>query len=86
MMMKFSQEPTARGDEIAAEVRTWYEANRESWWDRHRPGADRKGWHADEFMLSFVNEVRRLLDEERLQKMKQKEDDEFIAHMEAKFE
>lgn len=50
-------EPTARGDMLAEKVRDWYEANRESWWDRHRPNADRKGIHADEFMLRFVAAV-----------------------------
>jgi hypothetical protein len=58
--MRFSSDPTARGDEITAFVRQWYEANRESWWDRHRPSADRNGSHADEFMLSFINEVGRV--------------------------
>lgn len=51
-------DPTARGDEIASKVRAWYEANRESWWDRHRPSADRRGVHADEFMLGFISAVR----------------------------
>jgi hypothetical protein len=50
-------EPTQRGDMIAAEARRWYEANRESWWDRHRPGADRRGAHADSFMLRFLGAV-----------------------------
>lgn len=50
-------DPTARGDEVAAFVRLWYEANRESWWDRHRPSADRKGIHADEFMLRLIGAV-----------------------------
>lgn len=56
-------DPTARGDLIAEHVRRWYEANRESWWDRHRPGIwgsapDRSGAHADNFMLRLVNAVR----------------------------
>jgi hypothetical protein len=50
-------DPTARGDMIAEKVRAWYEANRESWWDRHRPNADRKGWHADEFILGLIGAV-----------------------------
>jgi hypothetical protein len=58
--MRFSSDPTSRGDEVAAFVRQWYETNRESWWDRHRPGADRKGVHADEFMIGFINEVGRV--------------------------
>jgi len=55
-------DPTARGDLIAAKVRRWYEANRESWWARHKLGIigrspDRDGLHADEFMLRFINAV-----------------------------
>lgn len=50
-------EPTARGDMLAEKVRHWYEANRESWWDRVRPGADRRGAHADEFMLRLIGAV-----------------------------
>lgn len=66
--MHFSDEPTARGDEIADYVRRWYELNRESWWDRHRPGADRRGLHADEFMLGFIQEVGRVTAEAERQK------------------
>jgi hypothetical protein len=56
-------DPTSRGDEIASRVRQWYEANRESWWDRHKPGiigagSDRSGSHSDEFMLRFIQAVR----------------------------
>lgn len=58
--MSFSDDPTACGDEIAYYVRRWYEINRESWWDRHGPNSDRRGYHADEFMLSFLNEVGRV--------------------------
>jgi hypothetical protein len=50
-------DPTSAGDLIAEKVRSWYEANRESWWDRHRPSADRKGVHADEFMLRLIRVV-----------------------------
>ena len=57
-------DPTARGDEIATKVRRWYEANRETWWDRYcgpgwpvGPGTDRSGAHADEFMLRFIQAV-----------------------------
>lgn len=55
-------DPTARGDLIAEKVRAWYEANRETWWDRHKPGIvgagpDRSGVHADEFMLRFIGAV-----------------------------
>lgn len=50
-------DPTEQGDMLAEKARIWYEANRESWWDRHRPGADRKGKHADEWMLRFLGAV-----------------------------
>lgn len=50
-------EPTARGDMVAEAVRAWYEAHRESWWDRHRPSADRHGRHADNFALELVAAV-----------------------------
>lgn len=58
--MEFSYDPASRGNEIAAYVRQWYEANRESWWDRLGPRADRRGHHADEFMTRLVNEVTRV--------------------------
>ena len=61
--MKFSRDPTAQGDEIAVYMREWYEDNRETWWDRHRPGADRKGIHADEFMLRLMAEAERIFAE-----------------------
>jgi hypothetical protein len=50
-------DPTARGDYLAELVRAWYEANRESWWDRHKPSADRKGTHADHFALRLIDTV-----------------------------
>lgn len=52
-------DPTLRGDLIAEKVRAWYEANRETWWDRRRPAADRKGVHADNFILELVQAVQR---------------------------
>lgn len=52
-----TMDPTARGDMIAESMRRWYEANRETWWERHRPNADRRGAHADGFMLRFLNAV-----------------------------
>lgn len=61
--MKFSRDPTSRGDEIADYVRRWYEINRETWWDRCRPASDRSGVHADNFMLSFLSEVHRVSQE-----------------------
>lgn len=55
-------EPTYRGDLLAEKVRRWYEANRESWFDRHKVNPlgrdpDRYGTHADEFMLRFIGAV-----------------------------
>jgi hypothetical protein len=55
-------DPTARGDMIADKVRRWYEANRETWRDRHnypfRQGyPDRAGVTADNFILSLINAV-----------------------------
>jgi len=58
--MQFSRDPTARSDDIADYVRYWYEINRETWWQRHGRLADRNGIVADEFMLSFIAEVRRV--------------------------
>jgi hypothetical protein len=58
-------DPTTRGDVIAERLRHWYEANRETWWDRNRflpwrAAPDRAGVHADEFMLGLINELRRI--------------------------
>ena len=66
--MSFCGEPTADFDSTASYVRRWYEAHRESWFDRHQinplsAAPDRSGVHADEFMLGFLNEVYRV-DEE----------------------
>ena len=58
--MRFSSDPTSRGDEIADYVRQWYEINRETWWQHHRRRADDSRGIADEFMLSFIAEVRRV--------------------------
>lgn len=55
-------DPTARGDEIADRVRSWYERNRETWFDRHWPfGTNRKQGSAlaDNFMLGLVEAVFR---------------------------
>lgn len=57
-MAKFG-DPTAHADNVAMEVRKWYEANRESWWERHSPW----GWlhnrdKADNFMLGLCQVVR----------------------------
>ncbi len=53
-------EPTSRGDMKAVLLRRWYEQHRESFWERHRPNAERKGSVADNFMLGLINEVRRI--------------------------
>lgn len=53
-------DPTSAGDMRADLMRRWYERNRETWWDRHRPSADRKGIHADEWMLGLMNEANRI--------------------------
>lgn len=55
-----AMDPTQRGDMVAALVRRWYETNRESWWDRHRTNAERKGGVADNFMIGLVNEAYRV--------------------------
>lgn len=54
--MYFGGEPTARGDMIAWYVRQWYELHRETWWQRFW----RREECADEFMLAFIGEVRRV--------------------------
>ena len=61
-------DPTTRGDLVAETVRAWYEKNRETWWDRHRPGIfgaapDRAGVHADNFILELIQAVHRTEDE-----------------------
>ncbi len=48
-------DPTATGDMRASLTRRWYEANRECWWNRLWPIA-----YADEWMISFRNEVARI--------------------------
>jgi hypothetical protein len=53
-------DPTSRGDMQVDLLRRWYERNRETWWDRHRPGADRKGAHADDWMCGLWNEAGRI--------------------------
>lgn len=57
-----AMDPTARGDMHADLMRRWYEANRESWFDRHQidplgSATDRSGVHADEFMLRLIGAV-----------------------------
>lgn len=55
----YSAEPTARGDEIAAEMRAYYEANKPlRWWQRRRVWEDCR---ADNLMLGLLNVVRNAL-------------------------
>lgn len=54
-------EPTARGDMRAELMRRWYEKNRESAWDRIRPGAPRKSMVADNFMIGMLDEAKNIL-------------------------
>ena len=61
--MRFSTDPTAQGDDIADYVRQWYEINRETWWQRRQDSVRRSAGVADEFMLSFIAEVRRVTQE-----------------------
>jgi hypothetical protein len=53
------EEPTERADRIAAEVRRWYERNRETWWQRSRFNPRGRRWEtsADEFMLGLIDTV-----------------------------
>jgi hypothetical protein len=55
--MEFCGEPTADGDAAAGYVRTWYERNREGWYDRWQRQWE---WAADEFILWFMQEVDRV--------------------------
>ena len=60
---EFCGEPTADGDIMADWLRQWYEANRESWFDRHWPfGINRRHGSAlaDEWMLGFIQQFNRV--------------------------
>jgi hypothetical protein len=48
------RDPTARADEVAEKVRLWYEANRETWWERRRA---RYRYTSDSFILGLVQAV-----------------------------
>lgn len=52
---------TADADARAAKVRAWYEANRETWWQRRRPQIfsyrDNSGVVADNFILRLIEVV-----------------------------
>lgn len=63
--MHFCGEPTADFDTAAEYLRSWYEANRETWWERRG-----KRWElgiADNLMLGLLNEVYRIECEKRRQ-------------------
>lgn len=65
--MHFCGEPTADFDERGRCLRVWYEAHRESWWDRSLISKNQallRMGTADEFMLGLLNEVYRI-DQER---------------------
>lgn len=55
-MPKSTMDPTSRGDMESELVRRWYAANRESAWARFWRRED----CADEFILGFMNETRRV--------------------------
>lgn len=61
MKMTDERDPTTLGDCVASEVRHWYETNRESWWERHRPQLfsyrDNSGVVADNWALRLVQAV-----------------------------
>lgn len=61
--MSFCGEPTADGDEAARCLRVWYEAHRETWWERSRINKRGQPWAyglADDFMIGMMNEVARI--------------------------
>jgi hypothetical protein len=68
--MKFCGEPTSDGDQVASYVRVWYEAHRESWWQRLWFNRQWR-FSADEFMLGLINEVSRV-EQERDRQIKPK--------------
>lgn len=56
----YSDDPTARGDQIAEEMRDYYEAHRETWWQRSRfnPNRFAVGLVADNLMLGLMDVYR----------------------------
>ena len=60
--MKDNRDMTSIYDEMADNLRDWYEENRESWWDRRnsKHPCNSSGL-ADNFMLSLISEVQSLL-------------------------
>ncbi|KAF0137361.1 MAG: hypothetical protein FD152_536 [Xanthobacteraceae bacterium] len=49
-------DPTARADQQATELRQWYEANRETWWQRFRRNRET----ADSFMYRMIEAVEHI--------------------------
>jgi hypothetical protein len=60
--MQFCGEPTADGDQAASYLRVYYEAHRESYWDRSELNCNGRQWEyaADNFMLGLMNEMHRI--------------------------
>lgn len=71
--MHFCGEPTADFDASAEYLRAWYEAHRESRWERNRFSRNQARLRmgaADEFMLGLLNEVHRINSERTKQTLK----------------
>lgn len=49
-------DPTADSDARSGAMRQWYEANRETWWQRFW----RRNDQADRFMFDLLEEARRI--------------------------
>lgn len=60
--MYFGTEPTSAGDNFASYLRQWYEAHRETWWERSRFNSRGRQWEwaSDNLMLGMMEEVRRI--------------------------
>lgn len=57
-----NRDPTAQADAIAAEMRAYYEANREGFWERLKRRSDQ----ADNLMLGLLNiDIQRMPPRER---------------------
>lgn len=68
--MRFCGEPTADFDRAGEYLRAWYEANRETWWDRQSFSRNQQRLRmgaADSFMLGLINEVGRIEAERKRQ-------------------
>jgi hypothetical protein len=60
--MHFCGEPTADGDETARCLRLWYEARRETAWERSKINPRGRAWEyaADNLMLGLIIEIHRI--------------------------